>query len=201
MDLPPCGMEVQVAYEIVNTRLRQTWLNHRGRLSAVDICQAVKAELRDQNYLWPPYSVKGRFKRRQPWCRENVFKFQLRWIDYFSREAHAQIPELMTESEIMDRKKQSSIPLELGLDLQRGDVMRLWDQWHEKKRAKTPQMPDVEMESVLGGALPISEAQKEATGGIKEVRSLLGASEEPIVTTPAIDGTDDAHVWSSGGHD
>jgi hypothetical protein len=147
LDLPPCGLEQQVAYESLVLRLRTTWLNHGGRLSPIDVVQVLKGELDAQNYRWPSRSHKGSHKgflkgtsqRRTPWCRENVFAFQLRWIEYFAREAQAQDPQLMTESELMERSKENGVPPELKLRVSRPDVLRLWNEWNEKKRKRTPQ--------------------------------------------------------------
>jgi hypothetical protein len=208
-DLPPCGLENQVGYEIVNGKLRDRWLNGRGRLSALQVCEAVKDELRQQNYMWPPYSVKGKFKRRKPWCREGVFKHQLAWIDYYLREAQMQAPELMTESEIMDRKKHSSIPPELKLNIDRGDVLELWDEWNEKKRAKSLAMPDGFMESDQDVGIPDAEIKQEANEESKEVQRVesgaTGSSEETTTSAPTDGSADtvdaDAHLWSEGGHD
>lgn len=70
-DLPPCGPEVQVAYENVNTRLRKHWLAHRGHQPVVEVCNVVKEELVNQNFLFPAFTIKGVFKKRKPWRREN----------------------------------------------------------------------------------------------------------------------------------
>ncbi|KAF2654765.1 hypothetical protein K491DRAFT_693568 [Lophiostoma macrostomum CBS 122681] len=191
-DLPPCGLEGQVGYEIVNGKLRDRWLNGLGRLSALQVCEAVKDELRQQNYMWPPYSVKGKFKRRKPWCRESVFKHQLEWIDYYLREAQMQAPELLTESEIMDRKKDSSIPPELKLNVDRRDVLKLWDEWNEKKRAKTPVMPEAFMESDPDVGVPDAEVKQEANKETKEVQSVASEptdSSGETIGSAATDGS------------
>lgn len=135
-DLPPCGPDVQVAYSNVNALLRQRWIYYKGAQSASNICHLVKAHLHNQNEIWPPFFSRSETKHRQPWRRENVFQYELRWIDYFVRESQA--PEPMTESEIIDRAKESSIPKELRITCNRNDVLQLWDAWHEKKRARTP---------------------------------------------------------------
>ncbi|PSN71598.1 hypothetical protein BS50DRAFT_570925 [Corynespora cassiicola Philippines] len=139
-DLPPCGPEIQVAYENVNGRLRELWLFHRGRLTAVEVTQAVKEELNNQNFMYPAHTLKGEVKLRKPWRRESVFQYEMRWIEYFVRDAQAQDPALMTESEILDRKKESLIPAVLGLTTKHPAVLTMWEGWHEKKRAKTPDM-------------------------------------------------------------
>ncbi|KAF2868333.1 hypothetical protein BDV95DRAFT_579618 [Massariosphaeria phaeospora] len=148
-DLPPCGAEVQVAYENVNARLRDIWMANRGRLAVSDVCQAVQEELANQKFMYPPNSQKGQFKKRKPWRRENVFLFETRWIEYFVEEAaaYAKAMDAMTESEIINTKKQSVIPEVLGIHTDRADVHALWREWHEKKRAKTPAVPDDDTET------------------------------------------------------
>jgi hypothetical protein len=143
VDLPPCNAEIQVAYENVVTILRSRWLAQRGRIAAIDLCNSVKTDLINQNFMYPAFSIKGKYKKRKPWRRENVFKYELRWIEYFVREAQAQCPDLMTESEIMERRKEASAPGVLGFNLADWpDVRNLWDEWHMKKRAKTLAMPE-----------------------------------------------------------
>lgn len=139
-DLPPCGVEIQVAYENVKNELRRVWLAHRGQLNILDVCRVVKDDLKYQAKVFTPFSPAG--KRRKPWRRENVFKYELRWMDYFLREAYAQAPELLTESELLDRLKESSVPLELAFNITRHDILKLWDEWNAKKRAKTPTPPE-----------------------------------------------------------
>lgn len=200
-DLPPCGPEVQVAYTIVNFRLRQRWFNAHGQLSVLDIAQAVKSELKDQNYLWPPFSVKGKFKRRKPWCREIVFKYQLYWIEYFVREAQAQDPELMTESELWERKKEPEVPPELGFSVERADLLKMWESWNAKKRKSTPAVPDVKMGEAVEEGVTNGDME-EADDDVKMVQKGNDSSEETIVQKPEADGLDDdASMWSRSDHD
>jgi hypothetical protein len=143
VDLPPCNAEIQIAYENVVNLLRFRWLDQHGQTDAVDLCHAVKTELTNQNFMYPAFSIKGKYKKRKPWRRENVFKYELRWIDYFIKEAQAQCPDLMTESEVLERRKEASAPGVLGFNLADWpDVRKLWDEWHVKKRAKTLAMPE-----------------------------------------------------------
>ncbi|KAF2261166.1 hypothetical protein CC78DRAFT_535877 [Lojkania enalia] len=141
-NLPPCGPRVQVAYENVVDRLRSIWLNQRGRVSVLDICYAVKHTLDSQKARFPTFALKPLHQRPQPYRSEAVFKFELPWIDYFVREAQTQTSERMSESEIIDRKKESPIPPELGFVLTRNDVLKMWDQWNEKRWAKKPGLPE-----------------------------------------------------------
>ncbi|KAF2005393.1 hypothetical protein P154DRAFT_559930 [Amniculicola lignicola CBS 123094] len=146
-ELPPCGAGVQVAYENVSQRLRTLWLNHRGRLAPADICKAVSADLNRQQKQRPFGSLRGVPKRRVPWRRENVFKFELSWIAYFLREAQTLATLEMTESEIMDRKMRSPVPTELGFNISRPDCLKLWDTWNDRKRKPTPQLPEEDLGS------------------------------------------------------
>ena len=159
-DLPPCGLNPQVAYENVNARLRKRWIYFRGKKTASDVCQVVKDDLDNQNFLFPAFSVPsaiGRSKQqRTPWRREAVFSYEVRWIDYFLREAQAMEP--MTESELIAHAEQPSIPKELGLRCDEKDVLALWDAWHAKKRAPSPLVPGVDTGSNNGaGSGQVSE--------------------------------------------
>lgn len=147
-DLPPCGPEIQLAYENVNKRLRKQWLADLGATSALDVCLAVRCELEHDEKNRPPFSrpsattrVLGRY--RTPWRRESVFLYELRWIDYFVREANeareANHAEPMTESGILAR---AGPPSELHLPLERQDILQLWDAWHAKKRGTSPILQD-----------------------------------------------------------
>ncbi|KAF2715337.1 hypothetical protein K504DRAFT_529528 [Pleomassaria siparia CBS 279.74] len=150
-ELPPCNAEVQIAYENVVKTLRSRWLHHRGRVAAIDICYAVKEELANQNFLYPAFTLKGKNKKRKPWRREYVFKYELRWIEYFVTEAAAQTPELMTESELMERKKEASAPGVLGFNLgDRADVRKLWDEWNVRRRVKLSPVPGTEKALAAG---------------------------------------------------
>lgn len=198
-DLPPCNAEVQVAYGIINSKLRQRWLNARGHASAVDVCKAVKEELSQQTTLWPPFSLKGPFKRRKPWCRETVFKYQMYWIDYFNREAQALEP--MTESEIMDRKKLASVPRELRFNVVRSDISKLWDAWHEKKRAKIPVLPGIQHDHVAEAQPPMEGTEQETNNDINTSKP-SSPSVGTFPSPPAFDGAeDDAHLWAQSDHD
>lgn len=207
LDLPPCNADIQVAYENVVNRLRVRWLNQRGSIGTVDLCHAVKTELSNQNFMFPAFSIKGPFKKRKPWRRENVFKYELRWIDYFVKEAQAQSPDLMTESELMERRKESSAPAALGFNLgDRPDVRKLWDEWNAKMRAKTLAMPerDTNIDTGLAAGSPEGNVLKETNGNAKESNPDSTDSMDSDITLvqPKTEGKpDDAHLWSQGGHD
>lgn len=177
-DLPPCGLHAQVAYEHVNTRLRKRWLFFRGEKSVSEICQVVKDDLDNQQYLFPAFSrpkETGMPKRqRTPWRSETVFAYEVQWIEYFLREAQAIKP--MTESELIIQAKQTSIPKELDLRCERKDVQALWGAWHAKKRAPSPMMPGGEVGRALKAVM--EEVVKVADGDVKNpvASGLLGDS-------------------------
>lgn len=208
-DLPPCGAEIQVAYDNVNTRLRQRWLSHRGQLSASDICQTVKEELSNQNLMWPAFCFKaGQFKKRKPWRRENVFHYEVRWIDYFVREAQA--PEPMTESEIVDREKQPSVPNVLGFTCDKKEVLELWDAWHTKKRARAPAVPGTAMDAASGlEALTLKSAAGEGANRVEEDSGASVASSVTVVEQPAAEHREHgegetqagSNAWCQDDHD
>ncbi|KAF2181743.1 hypothetical protein K469DRAFT_752621 [Zopfia rhizophila CBS 207.26] len=203
-DLPPCGPEVQVAYQRVNDQLRKRWLLHRGRLSTVDICRAVKNDIDAQATRFPPFSLRTS-RTRKPWRRENVFKWEVCWASYFLREALS--PDLMTESELMDRKKLSPVPFELGFNISRSDIVKLWNEWNEKKIASTPPLPDAEEGAEV--VSPSGQVKEEFDGKAKEVSPTSSDAtivspvpcEASVIHANNDDTDDDAHDWSRAGHD
>ncbi|KAH7122478.1 hypothetical protein B0J11DRAFT_607848 [Dendryphion nanum] len=206
-DLPPCGLEPQVAYETLNARLRESWLKHRGRRSAVDICEDEKEALKKQDSQWPPFSLKGSNKERKPWRREMVFKFELQWIVYFVHEARKHTPELMTESEIMDRKKYSSVPKGLKIYIHKQYLLKMWDVWNEKKRAKVPALPEDLVNEGMSDQEDKPQNQdieklKADTEGKDRASDLSESSDISIIHRPSFEGSaDDAHLWSQSNHD
>lgn len=160
LDLPPCGAHVQIAYEIVTCKLRENWLLYRGQESALTIVHDISKHLDMQNQQWPPGFLHGGFKRRKPWCREEVFEYQLRLIKYFVREAKElaaiEASEKKKEGEGKETEKKAKegsgearcptfvVPPELGFDEGFIDVNveARWLEWHEKKRAFTPRAPN-----------------------------------------------------------
>jgi len=201
VDLPPCGPETQVAYENVVNKLRSRWLAQRGKASTVDLCLAFKDELANQNTLWPAFYLKGPNKKRKPWRREQVFMWELRWIDYFLQEAQAQVPELLSESEIMERKKEPSVPTALGLNLKRDDVRKMWDEWHLKKRAKKQGLPVTESTEDVATSAPNGHALQQTDGKAKEHKPSSIDADATTIQRATENKEDDGHHWSSGGHD
>jgi hypothetical protein len=210
--LPPCNADVQIAYQIVNSRLRTRWLemHNSGSLATtraplVAVCRSVSRELKEQQRLWQ--NGKRLVKNRKPWCRESVFQYELRWIDYFIREAKAMVPVLLTESEMLDKKSNMpDVPPELEFDkLKRfvpGYVLVLWHAWNEKKRAGTPAsrlaVPEIQNGGQRGGGPDTMQTKIENES--KEGPSQDTTSHE--TPTPRAGGSEnDAHYWSEGVHD
>jgi hypothetical protein len=77
----------------------------------------------------------------------------------------------MTESELWEKRKEPSVPPELKFTVDRNDVLKLWDQWHEIKRKKTPVMPDIEMEFGLETGLTGAEIKEETNGDAEEAKN------------------------------
>jgi hypothetical protein len=153
-DLPPCGPEIQVAYENVVGRLRELWFAHHGRTSATDICRIAKENLDRQKEAFPnSFAGKPSSSRPRPWRRQNVFNYELKWIAYFIREAQILdgAHEKKSEAELLEFKKESPVPNELGLHLNNGAVIKMWGEWHGKKRVLAPVVPVEIDESILVG--------------------------------------------------
>lgn len=213
--LPPCGLEPQVAYETLVARLRTRWLQHRGRRPIVDICEDERLELERLESIWPVFSLKGPKKARKPWRREMVFKFELQWIIYFVDEAKKQSLQLMTESELMDRRKYSAVPKGLKIHIAKQHLLKLWETWNEIKRAPVPAIPD----DLLARLAEEEEKEKERTAAKdvedaksgehsdnnsnSKLNSLSESSDISIVHRPSFEGKkdDEAHLWSQGNHD
>ncbi|KAF2026633.1 hypothetical protein EK21DRAFT_34209, partial [Setomelanomma holmii] len=145
--LPPCGFEVQVAYENVVHRLRISWLHHVASAQTTEnvplrsLCDDIKTHL-EREQLRDPIDSLHMTKKRRPWRRENVFRYELSWAAYFVREADVlQRWSSMGEEE---RGKQElthglyPIPKESKIIIKnrnnREELMRLWKVWHEEKR-------------------------------------------------------------------
>ncbi|KAF1957442.1 hypothetical protein CC80DRAFT_361645, partial [Byssothecium circinans] len=85
-DLPPCGPEVQIAYENVNNMIRERWLSQLGKEPLNKSCIYVRRQLFTQQLVSPPFNRPDQ-RHRVPWRREIVFLYELRWIAYFVRES------------------------------------------------------------------------------------------------------------------
>ncbi|KAI2487827.1 hypothetical protein Ptr902_01960 [Pyrenophora tritici-repentis] len=143
--LPPCGLQPQVAYENVVRRLRKIWLQRAvqdaNNVPLVEICkwilQDLKIEAEDS-----PVGSEYRTKQRQPWRREDVFKYEICWAKYFVREAEVlEQRKSMSEEDLAKqdfRDKLHPIPRELDIYVQKScnkkNVLNSWKAWHERKR-------------------------------------------------------------------
>ncbi|KAJ4302671.1 hypothetical protein N0V90_001560 [Kalmusia sp. IMI 367209] len=128
-DLPPCYAIIQVAYENVVNELRKRWLYRHGEESIADTCRFVHSNLSNQNLMWPLLTrARERNKRNIPWRRRRVFEYELRWIEYFVREAE-------TTGFNLEQDEQFPIPKELGLQCEKSDVLKMWETWLKKRRA------------------------------------------------------------------
>jgi hypothetical protein len=177
-DLPPCGLHPQVAYENLNRKIRHRWLYFRGENPVTDICRSIGEDLGNQEILWPPFTLKGKKKPRTPWRHELVFQYELRWIKYFIRES--QIVEPMTESELLERRKEQSIPFELRLGgHEEKYVLDLWESWHKKKRAPFPPLPGA---ADLGQQFDAQSKVADSEGN--DSNTSLDSSETVLVSPP-----------------
>ncbi|KAH7087789.1 hypothetical protein FB567DRAFT_621870 [Paraphoma chrysanthemicola] len=145
--LPPCGYEIQVAYQNMVHRLRLSWLHYVARTQSTEnvplhsFCADIKRRLElEQNR--DPIGALHKTGERTPWRRETVFAFELRWADYFVREAGMmqRWPNL-GEAE-RDRQqfmhRLFPIPKELKIVIKNKDIKReiiaLWNTWNGEKR-------------------------------------------------------------------
>ncbi|KAL7771840.1 hypothetical protein CFE70_001790 [Pyrenophora teres f. teres 0-1] len=143
--LPPCGLQPQVAYGNVVRRLRKIWLQRAlqdaNNVPLVEICkwilQDLKIEAEDS-----PVGSEYRTKQRQPWRREDVFKYEICWTKYFVREAEVlEQRKSMSEEELAKqdfRDKLHPIPKELDIYVRKScnkkNVLDSWKAWHVRKR-------------------------------------------------------------------
>ncbi|KAH5148568.1 hypothetical protein HBH70_028570 [Parastagonospora nodorum] len=144
--LPPCGLEIQLAYQNIVHSLRRRWLRAAAddpatKPTALDIALSLKSDLDDEAVIHPPGSL-AHTKTRRPWRRENVFNFEIRWAAYFVREAEVEKGWGKTDAEERRKVEYSQlmdlIPQELGVAVRRRgnveDVYALWREWHAGKR-------------------------------------------------------------------
>ncbi|KAH7074823.1 hypothetical protein BKA63DRAFT_322200 [Paraphoma chrysanthemicola] len=145
--LPPCGLEIQIAYQNMVHRLRLSWLHYVARTESTEnvplhsLCAEIKRRLElEQNR--DPIGALQKTGERTPWRRETVFQFELRWADYFVREAEMmqRWPNLCEaereRQEFMHRLY--PIPKELEIIIKNKDIKReiiaLWNRWNDEKR-------------------------------------------------------------------
>lgn len=186
LDLPPCNTIIQVAYEIVVTKLRDCWLLYRGQESVAFAVKTIRQHLQAQNRRWPPGFLEDRkFKRRKPWCREEVFKYQLRWIRYFEHEVEMLESVEKSTLEAVQAQEQSPfffVPQELGFDANKinNEIEGWWFAWRQKKRAFTAPPPDmfVDWEDCGDATKASDNATEAATSGDEDEDRDEGELEE-----------------------
>jgi len=143
--LPPCGLYPQVAYENVIRRLRKIWFQRAvqdaNNVPVVEICNWILQDLRIEAEDSPPGTECGT-KQRQPWRREDVFRYEICWTQYFVREAEVlEMRATMSEEELEKqdfRDKLHPIPKELDIYIKKScnkkTVLDSWKAWHQMKR-------------------------------------------------------------------
>ncbi|KAF2275301.1 uncharacterized protein EI97DRAFT_434516 [Westerdykella ornata] len=203
-NLPPCSAHVQVAYELVVTRLRDLWLQSGGHARLTDLCEQHLRDILKVNRR----TGKSPYRQRSPWSRDLVFKYQQSWAEYFLREAEAQAPQLMTESELLSRLP--IVPPELAFQKVPEYVVELWRRWNEGKRMRAPRVPGVgakEHEGEGEGARNEwhEERNEEETtvddDDVEEMEEELETRMHVDVAAGGRSRENDAHMWSEGGHD
>jgi hypothetical protein len=138
--LPPCGLEIQVAYQNVLHRLRLLWFQTPAPTTLLSLCETIDLALAHENAS----------SRPTPWRRAAVFAHELRWIKYFVREAAvAEEWENMTTEE---KRKQEfiermyTVPKELGIVFKKKEsrkgVMEMWEAWNAEKRTDRRQVEE-----------------------------------------------------------
>lgn len=144
-NLPPCGLLPQVAYENVVRRLRKIWLQRavqdHTNVPLVEICNWILQDYKCEAEDSPP-GTEYLTRQRQPWRREEVFRYEIRWAQYFVREAEVlEKRNSMSEEEggKQDfRDKLQPIPRELGIYIRKScykkTVLELWMAWDQDKR-------------------------------------------------------------------
>lgn len=138
-DLPPCGLEPQLAYENVVQRLRKLWLERATHPSAnlptPSLCRLILDDLKTEE-------ENSSSSIRTPWRRDSVFQYELRWAKYFVREAetaekrHVMTEKQLDKQEFMDRM--FPIPKEVKIPVRNQKnqkmLLKLWKTWHHGKR-------------------------------------------------------------------
>ena len=77
------GPERQVAYERLVKLLRERWTLAKGERSAVELTRELRDELADE----AKRSSSLGSGTRTPWRRNAIFQFEIRWSEWFLKEA------------------------------------------------------------------------------------------------------------------
>jgi hypothetical protein len=138
--LPPCGLELQIAYQNVIHRLRLLWLQTPAPTTLLSLCETIDLALAHENAS----------SRPTPWRRATVFAHELRWIKYFVREAA--VAEEWGNMTTEEKRKQELIermytmPKELGINFRKKEnrkrMLELWEAWNAEKRADRSQLEE-----------------------------------------------------------
>lgn len=148
-NLPPCGLYPQLAYENVVRRLRKIWLQRavqdHTNVPLVEICNWILQDYKIEAEDSPP-GTEYLTRQRQPWRREEVFRYEIRWAQYFVREAEVMEKRSTMSKEDLGmqdfRDKLQPIPRELGIYIRKSGykktVLELWMAWHQDKRREVP---------------------------------------------------------------
>ncbi|KAL5121602.1 hypothetical protein ACEQ8H_000288 [Pleosporales sp. CAS-2024a] len=138
--LPPCGVELQVAFQNVVHRLRGLWLQHASTAvpphTPLDIARLVKNALDFEMLTDPPGSL-ARKKTRRPWRRESVFRYEVSWAAWFVGEAERE--EKAREDEVEGVRlggmgMSRGFPCQVIRRVNRERVQGLWDKWYRDTR-------------------------------------------------------------------
>jgi hypothetical protein len=158
-DLPPCGHEVQVAFQNVVHRLRRVWLAtsppedpDTSIRNTLGVCTIVQHKLNSESVDYASL-LSVAHGHLSPWRRASVFHYEVNWIAYFVREA--QLMEKWPSLSVAEKEKQDFanrmylIPKELGILVRnrevRKKIMEMWRVWNEGKR-RGQMVMEVEME-------------------------------------------------------
>lgn len=192
-ELPPCGPEMQVAYERLVNLLRSRWLDSGGHSTVAELVSELEDELADEQRRQPLHSERMT-RRRDPWRREIVFLYEIRWCKYFVREAADQEldpyaidikpptvpPELKFKWEITDKK-----------------LLKRWREWNARKR---PSRDSQECVDRTDGVATDSDVCDEGNSPLS-IPVVQESSDSGIM--PVMNGSGEAghEAWSNGGHD
>jgi hypothetical protein len=131
--LPPCGYDLQLAYQNVLHRLRRLYLLSPA---TARLHQIVNRAIFVTDDEVAPDTPPG------AWCRKSVLASEDKWCCYFTREAVAQ--EQWKDMSAEEREKQRLVdkmyPIPRQLEIVLRDrrntkgLHKLWAEWHEERR-------------------------------------------------------------------
>ena len=131
--LPPCGYDLQLAYQNVLHRIRTLYLSSPPSTPLSTLIHTISTALTTESILPPMY---------RPYRRPPVFTNELRWIKYFAREAS--VREKWGNMSADERDKQRFLDRMYPVPKELGVVVRLrrngrggrggWEEWGVGKR-------------------------------------------------------------------